>query len=217
MHSMDIPLVFDNIAQPGSPSGKDADAQKAADQMSEAFIAFARTRQPGAREDSGMEAVRAAGARDDGVRCEVRSSSTILAARSASCLRRCLTFSAARIELRGGERAEPAVWSVLGAGDGKLYFRAVSCPQVPVLLFELLARLLVRGIAADIVFAVDDLAAAFDGVRDDACIDRIADPTDARQPQRITASAPPQRRDGPNARTAAPASPSEWASPMRWV
>ncbi len=46
MHGMDIPLVFDNIAQPGSPSGKDADAQKAADQMSEAFIAFARTGNP---------------------------------------------------------------------------------------------------------------------------------------------------------------------------
>jgi len=46
MHGMDIPLVFDNIAQPGSLSGKDADAQKAADQMSEAFIAFARTGNP---------------------------------------------------------------------------------------------------------------------------------------------------------------------------
>jgi para-nitrobenzyl esterase len=46
MHGMDIPLVFDNIAQPGSPSGKDADTQKAADQMSEAFIAFARTGNP---------------------------------------------------------------------------------------------------------------------------------------------------------------------------
>nr|WP_298717099.1 carboxylesterase/lipase family protein [uncultured Steroidobacter sp.] len=46
MHGMDIPLVFDNIAQPGSLSGKDADTQKAADQMSEAFIAFARTGKP---------------------------------------------------------------------------------------------------------------------------------------------------------------------------
>lgn len=46
MHGMDIPLVFDNIAQPESRSGKDADAQKAADQMSEAFIAFARTGNP---------------------------------------------------------------------------------------------------------------------------------------------------------------------------
>ncbi|GFE89329.1 carboxylesterase/lipase family protein [Steroidobacter agaridevorans] len=46
MHTMDIPLVFDNIAQPGSLTGTDADAQKTADQMSEAFIAFARTGNP---------------------------------------------------------------------------------------------------------------------------------------------------------------------------
>ena len=46
MHGMDIPLVFDNIAQAESRSGKDADAQKAAGQMSEAFIAFARSGNP---------------------------------------------------------------------------------------------------------------------------------------------------------------------------
>ncbi|WP_129641181.1 carboxylesterase/lipase family protein [Peristeroidobacter agariperforans] len=46
MHTMDIPLVFDNIAQPGSLSGQGADAQQTADQMSEAFIAFARTGNP---------------------------------------------------------------------------------------------------------------------------------------------------------------------------
>ena len=46
MHTMDIPLVFNNIAQPGSLTGKDADAQKTADQMSEAFLAFARTGKP---------------------------------------------------------------------------------------------------------------------------------------------------------------------------
>jgi para-nitrobenzyl esterase len=45
-HAMDIPLVFDNIAQPGSLTGKNADAQKTADQMSEAFLAFARTGKP---------------------------------------------------------------------------------------------------------------------------------------------------------------------------
>ena len=39
---MDIPLVFDNIAQPGSLTGADAGAQKVADRMSDAFIAFAR-------------------------------------------------------------------------------------------------------------------------------------------------------------------------------
>ena len=46
MHTMDIPLVFDNIAQPESRTGKDANAQKAADQMSDAFIAFARSGNP---------------------------------------------------------------------------------------------------------------------------------------------------------------------------
>ena len=46
MHAMDIPLVFDNIAQPGSRTGTGADAQKTADQMSDAFIAFARTGNP---------------------------------------------------------------------------------------------------------------------------------------------------------------------------
>jgi para-nitrobenzyl esterase len=46
MHAMDIPLVFDNIAQSGSRTGTGADAQKTADQMSDAFIAFARTGNP---------------------------------------------------------------------------------------------------------------------------------------------------------------------------
>jgi len=46
MHTMDIPLVFDNIAQPRSRTGTGPDAQKTADQMSDAFIAFARTGNP---------------------------------------------------------------------------------------------------------------------------------------------------------------------------
>jgi para-nitrobenzyl esterase len=45
-HTMDIPLVFDNIAQPTSLTGTTADAQKTADQMSSAFIEFARTGNP---------------------------------------------------------------------------------------------------------------------------------------------------------------------------
>lgn len=45
-HGMDIPLVFDNIAQPGSLTGMTAEAQRTADQMSEAFIAFAKTGNP---------------------------------------------------------------------------------------------------------------------------------------------------------------------------
>ena len=47
MHTMDIPLVFDNIRQPGSLTGDTPDAQRTADQMSAAFIAFARTGDPG--------------------------------------------------------------------------------------------------------------------------------------------------------------------------
>lgn len=46
MHTMDIPLVFDNIAQPGSLTGSTTEAQRTADQMSAAFIAFARTGNP---------------------------------------------------------------------------------------------------------------------------------------------------------------------------
>ncbi len=46
MHTMDIPLVFDNIAQPGSLTGVTAEAQNTANQMSDAFIAFARTGDP---------------------------------------------------------------------------------------------------------------------------------------------------------------------------
>ena len=46
MHTMDIPLVFDNIAQPTSLTGTSDAAQKTADQMSDAFIAFARTGNP---------------------------------------------------------------------------------------------------------------------------------------------------------------------------
>jgi para-nitrobenzyl esterase len=45
-HGLDIPLVFDNIAQPGSLTGTGADAQRVADQMSEAFLAFARSGDP---------------------------------------------------------------------------------------------------------------------------------------------------------------------------
>ena len=46
MHTMDIPLVFDNVAAPGSLTGNSAAAQETADRMSDAFIAFARTGNP---------------------------------------------------------------------------------------------------------------------------------------------------------------------------
>jgi para-nitrobenzyl esterase len=45
-HGMDIPLVFDTVAQPRSLTGNTAQAQQAADQMSDAFIAFAKTGNP---------------------------------------------------------------------------------------------------------------------------------------------------------------------------
>ena len=46
MHTMDIPLVFDNTSQPGSLTGTGEAAQKVADRMSDAFVAFARSGDP---------------------------------------------------------------------------------------------------------------------------------------------------------------------------
>ncbi|CAD7720724.1 Para-nitrobenzyl esterase [Xanthomonas hydrangeae] len=48
-HTLDIPLVFDTTAQPGSRTGDSADAQRMAEQMSEALIAFARSGDPNHR------------------------------------------------------------------------------------------------------------------------------------------------------------------------
>jgi para-nitrobenzyl esterase len=45
-HTLDIPLVFDNVAAPGSPSGPGREAQAMADLMSAAFSTFARTGDP---------------------------------------------------------------------------------------------------------------------------------------------------------------------------
>ena len=45
-HTLDIPLVFDNTAEPAALSGDGADARALAAAMSEAFIAFARTGRP---------------------------------------------------------------------------------------------------------------------------------------------------------------------------
>lgn len=46
MHTLDIPLVFDNIRQPGSRTGVDAAAQRVADAMSDMLIALARNGDP---------------------------------------------------------------------------------------------------------------------------------------------------------------------------
>lgn len=48
-HTLDIPLVFDNIRQPGSRTGDGAQAQSVADAMSDALIAFARNGDPNHR------------------------------------------------------------------------------------------------------------------------------------------------------------------------
>jgi para-nitrobenzyl esterase len=45
-HTLDIPLVFDNIRQPGSRTGDGRDAQQMADAMSDALLAFARSGDP---------------------------------------------------------------------------------------------------------------------------------------------------------------------------
>jgi para-nitrobenzyl esterase len=45
-HALDIPLVFDNIGQPGSRTGNGAQAQQVAQQMSQALLAFARHGDP---------------------------------------------------------------------------------------------------------------------------------------------------------------------------
>jgi len=45
-HTHDIPLVFDNLDKSGSMTGTDRSAQSMATQMSEAFIAFARSGNP---------------------------------------------------------------------------------------------------------------------------------------------------------------------------
>ena len=45
-HTLDIPLVFDNLAQPGSRTGTSAEAQDVAAAMRDALLAFARTGDP---------------------------------------------------------------------------------------------------------------------------------------------------------------------------
>ncbi|TWI05786.1 para-nitrobenzyl esterase [Luteimonas cucumeris] len=49
MHTLDIPLVFDNIHQAGSRTGGSMEAQRMADAMSDALLAFARRGDPNHR------------------------------------------------------------------------------------------------------------------------------------------------------------------------
>ncbi|WP_202845492.1 carboxylesterase/lipase family protein [Luteimonas saliphila] len=46
-HTLDIALVFDNIAQPHARTGTSGDAQRVADAMADALLAFARNGNPG--------------------------------------------------------------------------------------------------------------------------------------------------------------------------
>jgi para-nitrobenzyl esterase len=45
-HSLDIPMVFNNVAKSESMVGSGPEPQKVADQMSAAWLAFARTGNP---------------------------------------------------------------------------------------------------------------------------------------------------------------------------
>ena len=45
-HTLDIPLVFDNVAAPGSRTGAGPDARRLAARLADSFIAFARTGDP---------------------------------------------------------------------------------------------------------------------------------------------------------------------------
>jgi para-nitrobenzyl esterase len=42
-HALDIGMIFDNVAKSASMSGTSAEAQAIADQMSESWLAFAKT------------------------------------------------------------------------------------------------------------------------------------------------------------------------------
>jgi para-nitrobenzyl esterase len=46
-HALDLPFVFDNVAASASMVGEGAEPQALADQMSSAWLAFARTGNPG--------------------------------------------------------------------------------------------------------------------------------------------------------------------------
>src|SRR6185312_8161433 len=48
-HTLDIPLVFDNIDKQGSITGTSPEAQRMAERMSESFLAFARSGDPNNR------------------------------------------------------------------------------------------------------------------------------------------------------------------------
>lgn len=96
-HTLDIPLVFDTIAQPGSRTGDGADAQRMAEQMSEALIAFARSGDRIIVVCRVGDSIRCSSAR----RCcsiHPAGSATIRAVASASCISKRLSFNAVRFD-----------------------------------------------------------------------------------------------------------------------
>ena len=67
-HGLDVPLVFDNAPLVPEKVGTGPDAQRVADQMSETWIAFARTGRPDSTAHPGLADLRPRAPRDDGVR-----------------------------------------------------------------------------------------------------------------------------------------------------
>ena len=71
-HSLELALVFDNVAKSESMVGKGQDAQKVADQMSAAWLAFARTGNPNTGAIPELAILQAARARYDGVQRAIK-------------------------------------------------------------------------------------------------------------------------------------------------
>ena len=94
-HTLDIPLVFGTLDKEGSITGTDESAQQMAAQMSDAFIAFARTGNPNTPSIPTWAPYTLARAKRWCSTCP-RSSSTIRAAPNAACSRTCRSFSKAR-------------------------------------------------------------------------------------------------------------------------
>ena len=100
-HSLDLAFVFDNVARSESMVGHGGDQRTLADQMSAAWLAFARTGDPNTRTAPHWAAFPRARARDHGVRHEIRGWRTIFAAMSGSCWRHCHCIGSP------GDRAPP--------------------------------------------------------------------------------------------------------------
>ena len=127
MHTMDIPLVFDNIRQPGSLTGDTPAAQRTADQMSAAFIAFARTGDPGSVAGTQWLRYEPEAARHHGVRRRHPRWSTTRVAANAACSNAYPTSSAARTrETVRDLLAQRGMFCLAGATFGAIVARSHS-------------------------------------------------------------------------------------------